>query len=92
MPRENVTRHFREKIPYKLAYKLRDKANTQKNLTNLSRMTAISAGGDGRGNHGQAYKDKSKPADIRSSNINAAKGKCKFSAFLIHVRSSITIS
>ncbi|KAF7408622.1 hypothetical protein HZH66_003159 [Vespula vulgaris] len=36
-------------------------------------MTAISAGGDGRGNHGQAYKDKSKPADIRSSNINAAK-------------------
>ncbi|XP_077256631.1 chaperonin containing TCP1 subunit 4 [Temnothorax americanus] len=29
--------------------------------------------GDGRGAHGQAYKDKSKPADIRSSNINAAK-------------------
>lgn len=24
---------------------------------------------------GQAYKDKSKPADVRSSNINAAKGK-----------------
>lgn len=23
----------------------------------------------------QAYKDKSKPADVRSSNINAAKGK-----------------
>lgn len=23
---------------------------------------------------GQAYKDKSKPADVRSSNINAAKG------------------
>jgi len=31
--------------------------------------------GDSRGSHGQAYKDKSKPADIRSSNINAAKGK-----------------
>lgn len=26
---------------------------------------------------GQAYKDKSKPADIRLSNINAAKGGCK---------------
>lgn len=25
---------------------------------------------------GQAYKDKSKPADIRQSNINAAKGEC----------------
>lgn len=24
---------------------------------------------------GQAYKDKSKPADVRSSNISAAKGK-----------------
>lgn len=31
--------------------------------------------GDSRGSHGQAYKDKSKPTDIRSSNINAAKGK-----------------
>lgn len=29
--------------------------------------------GDARGSHGQAYKDKSKPTDIRSSNINAAK-------------------
>ncbi|KAG5330640.1 TCPD protein, partial [Acromyrmex charruanus] len=29
--------------------------------------------GDNRGSHGHAYKDKSKPADIRSSNINAAK-------------------
>ncbi|XP_025074646.1 T-complex protein 1 subunit delta [Pogonomyrmex barbatus] len=29
--------------------------------------------GDSRGSHGQAYKDKSKPMDIRSSNINAAK-------------------
>ncbi|XP_012538985.1 T-complex protein 1 subunit delta [Monomorium pharaonis] len=29
--------------------------------------------GDNRGSHGQAYKDKSKPMDIRSSNINAAK-------------------
>lgn len=24
---------------------------------------------------GQAFKDKSKPADVRASNINAAKGK-----------------
>lgn len=38
-------------------------------------MTAITASGDGRNAHGQAYKDKSKPTDIRSSNINAAKGK-----------------
>ncbi|EFN62007.1 T-complex protein 1 subunit delta [Camponotus floridanus] len=29
--------------------------------------------GDYRGAYGQAYKDKSKPTDIRSSNINAAK-------------------
>ncbi|CAD1479549.1 unnamed protein product, partial [Heterotrigona itama] len=36
-------------------------------------MTAITASGDGRNAHGQAYKDKSKPTDIRSSNINAAK-------------------
>ncbi|XP_076680364.1 chaperonin containing TCP1 subunit 4 [Andrena cerasifolii] len=36
-------------------------------------MTAITASGDGRGAHGMAYKDKSKPADIRSSNISAAK-------------------
>lgn len=28
-----------------------------------------------RGAHAQAYKDKSKPTDIRSSNINAGKGK-----------------
>lgn len=26
---------------------------------------------------GQAFKDKSKPADVRSSNISAAKGKKK---------------
>lgn len=38
-------------------------------------MTGISAaGGDGRRALGKAYKDKSKPADIRASNINAAKG------------------
>ncbi|XP_012288686.1 T-complex protein 1 subunit delta [Orussus abietinus] len=36
-------------------------------------MTALSASGDGRRAHGQAYKDKSKPTDIRTSNINAAK-------------------
>ncbi|XP_018407279.1 PREDICTED: T-complex protein 1 subunit delta [Cyphomyrmex costatus] len=33
----------------------------------------VTENGDSRGSHGQAYKDKSKPADIRSSNINAAK-------------------
>lgn len=27
------------------------------------------------GRQGQAFKDKSKPADIRQSNINAAKGE-----------------
>ncbi|XP_033336600.1 chaperonin containing TCP1 subunit 4 [Megalopta genalis] len=31
------------------------------------------ASGDGQSAHGKAYKDKSKPADIRSSNIQAAK-------------------
>lgn len=37
--------------------------------------------GDHRGSHGQAYKDKSKPTDIRSSNINAAKGKITIENF-----------
>lgn len=36
-------------------------------------MTALSAAGDGRRTQGRAYKDKSKPTDIRSSNIHAAK-------------------
>ncbi|XP_054004808.1 T-complex protein 1 subunit delta [Hylaeus anthracinus] len=36
-------------------------------------MTSLTASGDGRGALGQAYKDKSKPTDIRTSNINAAK-------------------
>ncbi|CAK9834156.1 T-complex protein 1 subunit delta [Anthophora retusa] len=40
------------------------------NVTNLPKMTTF---GVGRNPHGQAYKDKSKPTDIRSSNINAAK-------------------
>lgn len=39
------------------------------------------------GRQGQAFKDKSKPADIRQSNINAAKGEfescdLKFAQFL----------
>lgn len=38
-------------------------------------MTAPAAGGDASKSRGIAYKDKSKPADVRSSNINAAKGK-----------------
>jgi T-complex protein 1 subunit delta len=38
-------------------------------------MVAQSGLGDSRKAHTGAYKDKSKPADIRSSNINAAKGK-----------------
>jgi hypothetical protein len=38
-------------------------------------MPAQSGLGDGRKTRPGAYKDKSKPADIRSSNINAAKGK-----------------
>lgn len=38
-------------------------------------MTALSANSDARrANQFSAYKDKSKPTDIRSSNINAAKG------------------
>lgn len=36
-------------------------------------MTATIASGDSRRAHTSAYKDKSKPAEIRSSNINAAK-------------------
>jgi hypothetical protein len=37
-------------------------------------MTAQSGSVDGRKGQTGAYKDKSKPVDIRSSNINAAKG------------------
>ena len=38
-------------------------------------MTASGTNSDiRRANQFQAYKDKSKPTDIRSSNINAAKG------------------
>lgn len=50
-------------------------------------MTAPAAGGDAGKSRGVAYKDKSKPADVRSSNINAAKGKhlnCLF-CLLCHV-------
>jgi hypothetical protein len=38
-------------------------------------MTAQSGSADGRKGQTGAYKDKSKPVDIRSSNINAAKGR-----------------
>lgn len=38
-------------------------------------MTMPAAGGDAGKSRGIAYKDKSKPADVRLSNINAAKGK-----------------
>jgi hypothetical protein len=38
-------------------------------------MIAQTGSGDNRRTQSNAYKDKSKPADIRSSNINAAKGK-----------------
>lgn len=38
-------------------------------------MTPQSGSVDGRKGHTGAYKDKSKPVDIRSSNINAAKGR-----------------
>ena len=74
MSRETISNTQRNEVPYKLAYKLRNQPDLR-NVTNLSRMTAITASGDGRNAHGQAYKDKSKPTDIRSSNINAAKGK-----------------
>lgn len=37
-------------------------------------MTIATAGGDTGKVRNVAYKDKSKPADIRQSNINAAKG------------------
>lgn len=36
-------------------------------------MTMKAASGDGNRSHNVAYKDKSKPADIRNSNINAQK-------------------
>ena len=39
-------------------------------------MTQQTGAGDSRKAQAGAYKDKSKPADIRSSNINAAKGTC----------------
>lgn len=38
-------------------------------------MTAPNASGDTVKSGVTAYKDKSKPADVRMSNINAAKGK-----------------
>jgi hypothetical protein len=38
-------------------------------------MTAKSASKMGPGRQAQAFKDKSKPADIRQSNINAARGR-----------------
>jgi hypothetical protein len=38
-------------------------------------MTMHASMGDGNKNRGVIYKDKSKPADVRHSNINAAKGK-----------------
>lgn len=34
----------------------------------------VKAGGDGPRNQSNVYKDKSKPADVRSSNMTAAKG------------------
>lgn len=37
-------------------------------------MTLQAAASDNRITQGGAYKDKSKPTDIRNSNINAAKG------------------
>lgn len=39
-------------------------------------MTAPTAGGDTNRGRTVAYKDKSKPADVRTSNINAAKAVC----------------
>ncbi|XP_066259418.1 T-complex protein 1 subunit delta [Euwallacea similis] len=39
-------------------------------------MTPPKASGDSNRNRSLAYKDKSKPADVRSSNINAAKAVC----------------
>jgi hypothetical protein len=38
-------------------------------------MIVQSGSGNNRKTQSNAYKDKSKPGDIRSSNINAAKGK-----------------
>lgn len=38
-------------------------------------MAPPSAAGDASKSRGMAYKDKTKPADVRLSNINAAKGK-----------------
>lgn len=37
-------------------------------------MTASVGSGDNKKLQGGAYRDKTKPTDIRSSNINAAKG------------------
>lgn len=41
-------------------------------------MTAPTASGDATKSRGVAYKDKSKPQDVRLSNINAAKGNSNF--------------
>lgn len=55
-----------------------------KNETTRLEMTPQFGSADGRKGQTGAYKDKSKPVDIRSSNINAAKGKSAVrSAFLL---------
>lgn len=43
-------------------------------MVSKSAPTLLKSGG----RQGQAFKDKSKPADIRQSNINAAKGNFYF--------------
>lgn len=67
--------------------------STTRNMTkNLMRKAMEN--GDHRGAHGHAYKDKSKPTDIRSSNINAAKGKSDhrdMSFSLRRVKENITL-
>ena len=47
----------------------------KKYRTTRLEMTPQSGSVDGRKGQTGAYKDKSKPVDIRSSNINAAKGR-----------------
>ena len=72
MPPEKILKTQRNEVPYKLAYKLRNKPDLT-NVTQLPKMTAFPASGHRPGSRTNAYKDKSKPTDIRTSNINAAK-------------------
>lgn len=73
MSRESAPRNYTNPALQKIYTKLdRQSAGSRSKMTQLSTAT-----------HSQAYKDKTKPTDIRSSNINAAKGNLSFKKIII---------